>query len=316
VTLRGNLTVICSFLCLSFVGLGGAHAISPGTRFVEVRGGRVWVRVVGTGSGTPLLVLHGGPGAPSYYLKPLAALGDERPVVFYDQLGCGHSPAPADTALWRIDRFIQELAAVRRALRLDQVHLFGHSWGTMLAVDYMLTRPTGVRSLILASPSLSIARWAGDAESLLTTLPDSLQRTIHVHEADGTTDSPAYQAAVMEYYHRYVARRQPWSADIDSCFAQIGTSVYTTMCGASEFSITGTLRTYDRTDRLSSLKLPVLFTVGRYDEARPATVRYYQSLVPRSELVVLENSAHLTMQDEPEHYVQVLREYLKRVDQR
>src|SRR5437667_5380200 len=87
----------------------GGTRLSPAEGFIDVPGGRVWYRVVGKGPRTPLVLLHGGPGAPSYYLKPLAALGDERPVVFYDQLGCGRSDRPKDSALWTIPRFVAEL---------------------------------------------------------------------------------------------------------------------------------------------------------------------------------------------------------------
>ncbi|MEK9135668.1 MAG: proline iminopeptidase-family hydrolase, partial [Bacteroidota bacterium] len=282
--------------------------------FVEVPGGRVWYRVVGSGSRTPLLLLHGGPGAASYYLKPLAALADERPVIFYDQLGGGHSNRPNDTTLWRIERFVEELAQVRQALGLKEIHLLGHSWGSMLATDYMLTRPAGVRSLILASPAISIPRWIHDADSLRSTLPDSVQSLILRHERAGTTDSPEYQSAMMMYYQRYLARRQPWSADVDTTFAQLNPAVYGYMQGPSEFTITGTLKNYDRTSHLPEITVPTLFTTGRYDEAAPATVQFYQSLVPGSQLVILENSGHLTMQDEPERYVQVVREFLRRVE--
>jgi proline iminopeptidase len=186
----------------------------------------------------------------------------------------------------------------------------------MLAVDYMLTQPTGVQSLVLASPALSVARWLRDADSLKAMLPDSLQAIIRQHEAAGTTDAPEYQGAVMEFYHRYLARKQPWSADIDSTFTQFNTDLYGYMWGPSEFAATGTLRDYDRTDRLSELRLPVLFTAGRYDEATPRTVAFYQSQVPGAELVIFEGSAHLTMQDEPEEYVRVVRDFLRRVEQR
>jgi proline iminopeptidase len=96
------------------------------------------------------------------------------------------------------------LAQLRQALDLDEVHILGHSWGSMLAVDYMLTNPKGVRSLILASPALSVRRWTEDAKRLLTALPDSLQQVIEHHERAGTTDSSEYLAAVMEYYKRYL----------------------------------------------------------------------------------------------------------------
>ena len=166
--------------------------LQPGEGYVDVPGGRIWYRIVGSGKRTPLVLLHGGPGAPSYYLNPLAALADERPVIFYDQLGAGRAEKPTDVTLWRVERFVEELSRLRTALRLDQVHLLGHSWGTMLAVDYMLTKPVGVRSLILASPVLSMSRWLEDAATLKKTLPESIQAVIAKHESAGTFDSPEY----------------------------------------------------------------------------------------------------------------------------
>ncbi len=71
----------------------------------------------------------GGPGIPHDYLQPLADLADDRPVIFYDQLGCGRSAGPDDPALWTMDRAVEEVAAVRAALSLDRMHLFGNSWG-------------------------------------------------------------------------------------------------------------------------------------------------------------------------------------------
>jgi proline iminopeptidase len=282
--------------------------------FVEVEGGRVWYRIVGFGDKTPLLLLHGGPGAPSYYLEMLAALGDERPVVFYDQLGAGRSDMPSDTTLWTIERFVRELALVREALDLDRVHILGQSWGTMLAVDYMLTRPVGVESLILSSPALSIPSWIADTDSLLRLMPPEVQEVVRVHEEAGTTDSPEYMEATMEFYGRHLARRHPWPAQMDSVFARFGGEVYGYMWGPSEFHATGTLRTYDRTDRLGELDLPVLFVTGRYDEATPATVERHAGLVPGAKLVIMENSAHMTMLDEPELNVQVVRDFLREVE--
>ncbi len=300
----------------SYTGCTGGERPAPGEGYVSVTGGRVWYRVVGSGSGTPLLILHGGPGVPSYYLKPLAALGDERPVIFYDQLGAGHSDHPTDTTLWTIQRFMRELSDVRAKLGLTNVHILGHSWGTMLAVDYMLTHPAGIKSLILASPALSIPRWVKDAATLKAALPDSTQAAISRHEADGRYDSPEYHGAMMEFYHRYLARSNPWSPDIDSSFAQMGQSVYVAMCGPSEFTITGSLRTYDRTDRLGEITVPTLFTAGRYDEAIPATVEYYRSLIPGAKIAIFEQSGHLTMQDEPEKYIQAVRDFLRAADAR
>jgi proline iminopeptidase len=96
---------------------------------LDVPGGRVWYRRIGGGPGIPLLALHGGPGGTSCRFEALTPLADERPVIFYDQLGSGRSDRPADTTLWRVERFVDELEAVRRGLGLERLHLLGHSWG-------------------------------------------------------------------------------------------------------------------------------------------------------------------------------------------
>ena len=188
------------FLLVLVLAACGDRGLAPGEGYVEVEGGRVWYRIVGSGNETPLLLLHGGPGAPSYYLNPLEQVAADRPVVFYDQLGAGRSDRPSDQSLWRVDRFVSELAAIREALGLEEVHLLGHSWGSMLAMEYLRTEPQGMRSLILASPVMSVKRWAEDAEKLIAELPEDMQQAIEHHQAAGTTDDPAYQAATMEYY--------------------------------------------------------------------------------------------------------------------
>src|SRR6202521_4592417 len=136
--------------------------------FVSVEGGRVWYEIVGSGDAIPMLALHGGPGYPHDYLEPLEGLSRDRPVVFYDQLGCGKSDRPTDPALWKADRFVREVAQVRSALGLNEVHLLGQSWGGMLATDYVLAGAEGIRSLVLASAPLSIARWAHGVSRLRT----------------------------------------------------------------------------------------------------------------------------------------------------
>jgi proline-specific peptidase len=290
------------------------HRISPGEGFVLVPGGRVWWRIIGHGSRTPLLVLHGGPGASSLYLKPLEALADERPVVFYDQLGGGQSDRPDDNTLWTTEHFVAELARVRQKLGLTKVHLYGHSWGSMIATDYMLTKPKGVQSLILAGPALSVPRWEKDAAALLATLPDSVQTTLVKLDNEKKYDSPEYQAATMVFYGMYMARRQPWSPELQKAFGDLNQTVYNYMQGPSEFKITGTLKNYDRTPRLHEITVHTLFLSGQYDEAVPATVEYYKSLVPGAEIAIIPDAGHMAMQDEPEKYVQVLREFLRKMD--
>src|SRR5215475_15299336 len=165
---------------------------------IEVPGGKVWYGIVGDNDdAVPLLCLHGGPGFTHYYLEPLEALAEHRRVIFYDQLGCGRSDRPDDLSLWTVDRFVEELAQVREALHLDRLHLFGSSWGGMLAMQYVLDRRPPLQSMILCGSPASMPRWARDCEELLAAQPAEVRRTIRQHEQAGFTACPEYQAAIL-----------------------------------------------------------------------------------------------------------------------
>ncbi len=139
--------------------------------YIAVPGGQVWYKVMGSGDAVPLLTLHGGPGAGHDYFEPLEALASDRPVVFFDQLGCGRSDKPDDLSLWRIERFEEEVTAVRKALDLERVHLLGQSWGGWLAIEYIMGKPSGVVGLILASTSASSPQFARETARLKAELP-------------------------------------------------------------------------------------------------------------------------------------------------
>ncbi len=204
--------------------------------FVQVPGGRVWYRIAGADSpSVPLLVLHGGPGAGHDYLEPLAALADVRPVVFYDQLGCGKSDIPDDESLWRIERFAGEVAAVRRALGLERVHLLDQSWGGFLAIEYMLGHPAGVQSLVLASTAAGMPQVIDEMSRLIDHLPRQACETIRRSEAAGATASPEYQAACLVFYQRHLCRLDPWPEPLQRSVVNLTqTPVYAVMNGPNE----------------------------------------------------------------------------------
>lgn len=285
--------------------------------FIQVEGGRIWYHRVGSGAGTPLVLLHGGPGSCSYYLKPLLALSADRPVIIYDQLGCGKSDRPTDTTLFTVDRYVRELQTLRDSLGLREIHLLGHSWGAMLAEAYMGTHPSGVRSLILSSPLVTTAQWEHDADSLLRALPDSTRAAIARHEADHTTSSPEYASATRAYYALYLSRSpSPPTADADSARAGFGRQVYEYMWGPSEFTSTGTLKTFDATAWLRDVRVPTLFIAGEFDEATPASTRTFSRLVPGAEFVMIPGSGHVTVKDNPDALRAAIRGFLAKVERR
>lgn len=147
---------------------------------VEVTGGQVWYRIAGYDKpGIPLITIHGGPGMPHDTLETLDALADERPVIYYDQLGCGRSDPVTDTALMTVDRFVDEVAMLRDALGLEEVHILALSWGTIVATEYMLTKkPRGVKSVVLSGPCLSAPKWEADTREYLNELSRDMRKVI------------------------------------------------------------------------------------------------------------------------------------------
>ncbi|WNF38613.1 proline iminopeptidase-family hydrolase [Bacillaceae bacterium IKA-2] len=283
--------------------------------FIEVNGGKVWYQRNDLGiKKTPVIVLHGGPGSSHYSMQGLKVLAEQRPVIFYDQLGCGKSERPTDESLWHIDRFVEELGQVRKALSLDEVHILGHSWGTTLAAAYMLTKPEGVKSVIFSSSCLSAPLWAEDQERNRQKLPTDVQETLTTAETNGTTDSQEYKDATHEFNKRFVCRIDPWPEFLKKGAHLKNGEVYNIMWGPSEFHVTGNLKKFDCTQRLKEINVPILYTCGRHDEATPESTEYYHSLTPNSKFHVFENSAHIPYLEEPKEYIRVVGDFLEEVD--
>lgn len=315
---RRNVLKVAAGLVVGGAGRAAAAAplgLRPGERYVDVPGGRVWTSVVGGGRRPPLLVLHGGPGAGHDYLEPLGDLGTDRPVVFYDQLGCGKSDKPDDPALWTVARFVAEIDAVRRGLGLNRCHLYGHSWGSWLGIEYLLRRPSRIGAVVLASASASAAQFVTGTQYLRTLLPADVQRTLNYYESIGDITAQAYLDAVNVFYQNFFCRLNPWPEPLLRSGANVdGNQVYAVMNGPNEFSITGTLKDWNRTADVHRIAKPILLTRGRYDEfAEPCTATL-QRLLPRTERIEFEKSSHMAMLEQRPAYIHALRSFLAKWD--
>ncbi|MDD3407176.1 MAG: alpha/beta fold hydrolase, partial [Methanomicrobium sp.] len=159
--------------------------------FVRTSGGQVWFKIVGTDKEkTPFLLLHGGPGACSDYFEPLSELSDERPVIFYDQLGCGNSDKPDDMSLYSVENYVKEVGEVRDALGLSEIYILGQSWGGGLMAAYASSKGAdGIKGLIFSSPLISTDKWIFDQKSYLSELPEYIQKSVRIAEETGVYDS-------------------------------------------------------------------------------------------------------------------------------
>ena len=286
---------------------------------VDVPGGKVATYLFNSTQNSrseiaPLVVIHGGPGFPHSYLLPLAVLETDRPILFYDQLGCGCSDKPEFSWCWSVPRFVAELEAVREWYGFKELNLLGHSWGSIVALEYALNSPQRVKSLILASPCISIPMWIADAERLARELPSESYSALKAGEATFNLSSPEYQAALQLYCERFVYRVSPLPKGVNDSIAEAGGLVYQTMWGPNERFVTGTLKDYDRTAELKNVSAPILLTCGRFDEATPEALGCYAQAAGKAESAIFEESAHLPHITESERYIACIRSFLSRTN--
>jgi proline-specific peptidase len=269
----------------------------------------MYYRIVGDGDAVPLLVIHGGPGMSHDYLRDLDGLADERPVVYYDQIGCGRSDRPDDEGLWTLEAFADSIDTVRDALGLDRVHLLGQSAGGWIALEYALRLPAGLASLHLANTCASIPRFEHGVARLREGLPGGAGAVIDAHESAGSATDPEYLAAVGLFNRLHFTGTDDVPGHVQVALRMMNPAIYAAMVGTG-LTFTGTMAGWDVTDRLGQLELPVLVTCGRFDEMTPDVVRDMADAIPGARAVIFEQSAHLPMVTEKAEFLDVVRAFL------
>lgn len=293
--------------------------------FCPVPGGSVWYRMYRpdrAAGAPPLVMLHGGPGAPHDYLEPVAeaiAAGG-RPVLVYDQLGCGRSDRPSDASLWNAERSVRELDALLAYLKIGRFHVLGQSWGGMLALLWV-RRHAGdgmgqerLASLTLSGPLVSVADWIRDQRAYLEELPPELRDAVRKAEVQGDFSTEGYQRAMTEFYARHLCGLDPYPECLTRTMDGLGMDVYLGMWGPSEFTCTGNLLGEDCSPVLDSLSVPLLFTCGRNDEARPETIEAYAARVPGAKVAVFEHAAHQHHLEAAAQFLDLLKQHLDRAE--
>ncbi len=297
-----------------FTGCKSVPQLKAGEGYVNVKGGKIWYRILGDGKQTPILMLHGGPGGTSKSFYQFASLGEDRPVIIFDQLGSGRSDYHTDTTLLKVENFVEQVQALKTSLNLKEFYLHGHSWGTALALEYYLKYPKGIKAIIFNSPYFSTALWKADADTLISTLPDSIQLAIKTGEKNHDFESTQYKNANEVFSKNFGVRKTRLTSELDTATSKGNTFIYNYMWGPTEFTATGTLINYNRVQNLITIKVPTLFITGEFDEARPATVKYFQSLVPNARYVMIEGAGHGTMHDNRSHNITAIKIFLAEVD--
>ncbi|MGA8276311.1 MAG: proline iminopeptidase-family hydrolase [Thermoplasmata archaeon] len=281
---------------------------------LPVNGYRLFWKSVGEpGPKGTVLALHGGPGATHDYLlslNDLAAKGYR--IVYYDQLGCGRSDLARRLTEYTVERDVADLEALRTRLGLGRVHLFGSSYGGMLAIAYALAHPEGLKTLISASGLADVPFTVREMQRLKRELPPPTLATLELYEGRGEFQNPDYLAAVMQFYRRHLCRLDPWPPEVIYSLDHISLPKYGTMNGPNEFTIIGTIKDWNVTPRLGEIRIPTRVTAGRYDEITPAVAESIHHGIPGSEYELFAESSHTAFWEERPRYMEVLSAFLDR----
>jgi len=292
-----------------------------GNKLIEIDGKyKVWTKKVGNGK-IKVLLLHGGPGFSHDYLECfddfLPKEGME--IYYYDQLGCGNSDKPADTSLWNIPRYVEEVEQVRKGLGLEKFYIVGHSWGTLLAMEYLAKYQSHVKGAVFSNMTGSIKDYI-DYTAILKSKIFSLRDKALYDSLDQRKayTSLQYNDLLMNKLYTQVICRLPlkkWPEPLMRTFKKPNQTIYLQMQGVDEFHVTGNFKNWDFWNKLPNLTIPILVLGGEYDEMNPASMKKEGRLLPNSRLYLCPKGSHMAMYDDQQRYFSSLVAFLKDVNQ-
>ncbi len=286
---------------------------------------QVFTQQIGDNPTIKVLLLHGGPGMTH---QQYANFKDYLPqegieFIWYDQLGSAHSDQPSDSTLWTIDRFVDEVEQVRKALGLnkDNFFLFGQSWGGMLGIEYALQHQQNIKGLIISNMMSNLDEYEKYAKEVLALqMPKEVYAELMEIERTGDFENPRYMELLSKHHYPYHVLRKPadeWPAEIVKMMGEVNPEVYVYMQGYSEFGITpgASLSGWDRKADLKKITVPTLVIGASHDTMDPAHMKWMSEEFPKGRFLLCPNGSHLSQYDDPIHFFPGLISFLKDVDQ-
>jgi proline iminopeptidase len=270
---------------------------------IDVGGAELYAREVG--KGPVIIVLHGGPDFDQSYLLPeMDRLSDSYRLIYYDQRGRGKSASnvrPEDVTL---ASDIVDLEKVRLYFHLESVTLLGHSWGTVIALEYALKYPERVSHLILMNPG------PASREDYLQLRKDWLEkRPEAMAQRKAISETTAYKEgdpeAVTAYYQIHFKPALARPEDYEKLIARMH----------ADFTKEGVLKAravedrlmqdtwakpdFDLLPHLKALKIPTLVLSGDHEFIPAATAEHIAQVIPNARLVILKDCGHFTFMECP-----------------
>lgn len=281
---------------------------------------KVWTKRFGNNPRIKVLLLHGGPAFTHEYFECFESFFPKEGIEFYeyDQLGSYYSDQPKDSSLWTIDRFVDEVEQVRKALNLtkDNFYLLGNSWGGMLAMEYALKYQDNLKGLVISNMMASIPDYEKYNGVLRSQMRKSLVDSLQAYEDKGDYKNPVYAELVFnEYYTKHLCRLPEWPDPLMRSLKHLNEEVYVMMQGPSEFKVGGRLLNWDRKADLPKIKVPTLTVGAQFDTMDPEHMKWMSTQVQNGSYLYCPNGSHCSFWDDQEHYFPGVINFIRNVDE-
>jgi proline iminopeptidase len=307
--------VLLSAMLLTLFGatVSAQQAAEPQGKFVVVNGHRFWYRI--TGQGRPLLLIPGGPGSSHTYFYPsLERLADSFQLIFFDAFGRGQSDRAKNPSEYSLNRDIDDIEGLRKALGLGQIAVYGHSYGGLVAQGYALRYPQSLSRLILANTCHSAEMWQKGGNDnwnneIQNQYPEVWAELQQLRAKGSLSCDPTYQKVqgrvTLSLLYFYDPSNSNLTVDTNlEVFCQIAGPDAGIVLG-------GDLASVDFRGQLRGIKVPTLVLAGRFD--RVGIPRYsvqFRTFMPQAQFVMFEKSGHLPFVEEPELHDSIVRAFL------
>ena len=248
---------------------------------------KVWTKRFGNNRRIKILLLHGGPSATHEYMECFESFFPKEGFEFYeyDQLGSYYSDQPKDSSLWTVERFVDEVDQVRKAIGADSrnFYILGNSWGGILGMEYTLKHQDKMKALIVANMVASAPEYGKYAAEVLARQMDPKVLTeIRSIEAKKDFGNPRYMELLLpNFYNEHLCRLPVWPDPVNRSFKHMNSEIYTMMQGPSEFGIGGTLAAWDIKSRLKEIKIPTLMIGAKHDTMDPNAMEEQSKMVQK-----------------------------------
>ena len=279
----------------------------------------VWTKTIGNNPHIKILMLHGGPALTHEYMECFESFFPREgfEMIEYDQLGSLYSDQPTDSSLWTIDRFVEEVEQVRKALMLngDNFYLLGNSWGSMLAMQYALKYQQNLKGLIMTNMMSSIPDFnAHNKKVFIQDIGQSAVDSINQMEAAGQTNNPRYLYWMQTYNDNHMCRVIPNPDPMKRGFDHGNNAISTVLLGSSNLFISGRLANWSINNRLHEITVPTLMVGAKYDFMDPDYIKWMSTQVKNGRYLHCPQGSHLAMWDDQKDFYPGIINFIKDVD--